>query len=50
MNNTTQTPLYSVWAVVVLSALLGLLNFASSAAVYAIFSLCAVSTTTVRSD
>ncbi|KAL7417927.1 APC amino acid permease [Mrakia frigida] len=38
----TQTPLAAVWAVVAFSALLGLLNFASSAAVYAIFSMCAV--------
>ena len=37
-----QIPIWGVWVVVGLSALLGLLQFASAIAVNAVFSLCAV--------
>ena len=42
MNKTTGTPLYSVWIVVLLSFLPGLLDLASPIAANAIFSLTAI--------
>ncbi|CAF1594336.1 unnamed protein product, partial [Didymodactylos carnosus] len=42
MNETTKTPITAVWAVVVVSILLGMLRFASVAAINAVFSLCAI--------
>jgi amino acid transporter len=42
LNKTTQTPIFAVWAVVAFSLALGCLAFASSIAINAIFSMCAV--------
>ncbi|OCF31661.1 amino acid permease [Kwoniella heveanensis BCC8398] len=42
MNRTTKTPIIAVWAVVILSVLMGCLSFASLTAVNAIFSMTAV--------
>ncbi|ORY24059.1 amino acid/polyamine transporter I [Naematelia encephala] len=42
MNARTKTPVISVWFVVLISVLMGVLSFASLIAVSAIFSMCAV--------
>lgn len=39
MNKTTRTPIVAVWAVVLVSILMGVLSFASLIAVNAIFSM-----------
>ncbi|ODN76623.1 hypothetical protein L202_05271 [Cryptococcus amylolentus CBS 6039] len=42
VNEKTKTPIYAVWLVVGISALMGCLSFASLTAVNAVFSMCAV--------